>query len=87
MWQEIDEASRMALGRLLPGFFDIFDLDKRAWMEPDLYLLGFDRPRSLEIARESWLLDLVKVARIDTHGPTRDALVRSGWIDDQTPVA
>ena len=33
------------------------------------------------------LFNLVKVARIDAHGPTREALVRSGWIDDQTPLA
>jgi hypothetical protein len=109
IWQEIGEASRTALGRLLPGFFDTFVLDKKIWMDHDLYLLGllgFDRPRSLEIARESYvaaygeqpmpksqmlmskrLLNLVKAARIDAHGPTRDALVRSGWIDEQTPVA
>ena len=38
-------------------------------------------------AHEQEACNLVKVARIDTHGPTREALVRSGWIDDQTAVA
>ena len=33
------------------------------------------------------LFNLVKVAHIDAHGPTREALARSGWIDDQTPLA
>jgi len=33
------------------------------------------------------LFNLVRVARIDAHGPTREELVRSGWIDDQAPVA
>jgi para-aminobenzoate N-oxygenase AurF len=109
IWQEIDEATRTELGRLLPGFLDALVLDRKAWMENDLRFLGrlgFDRKRSLEILRESYvaaygerpppkhqmlmtrrLANLLKVARIDTHGPTRDALVRAGWIDDQTAVA
>jgi P-aminobenzoate N-oxygenase AurF len=33
------------------------------------------------------LFNLVKVARIDAHEPTREALVRSGWLDDPAPVA
>ncbi|HEY6715066.1 MAG TPA: diiron oxygenase [Reyranella sp.] len=105
IWQEIDEPTRLALGRLLPGFI----LDRDSWREFDLAILsrlGFDQTRSLEIARESYvaaygeqntpksamfaikrLFNLVRVARIDAHEPTREALVRSGWIDDQTPVA
>jgi hypothetical protein len=109
IWQEIDESTRLALGRLLPGFLDAFILERESGRAFDLGilgLLGFDRIRSLEIARESYvaayggqqprksalfaikrLFNLVRVARIDAHGPTREALVRSGWIDDQTPVA
>jgi P-aminobenzoate N-oxygenase AurF len=109
IWQEIDESTRLALGRLLPGFLDAFILDRDSWREFDLAILsrlGFDQTRSLEIACESYvaaygeqktpksamfaikrLFNLVRVARIDAHGPTREALVRSGWIDDQTPVA
>jgi len=44
-------------GRLLRGFFDTFVVDKKTWMDHDLYLLdvlGFDQQRSLEITRESY---------------------------------
>ena len=37
--------------------------------------------------RDPETFNLVKVARIDAHGPTREALVRSGWIDDRAPLA
>ena len=108
IWQEIDEPTRLALGRLLPGFLDALILDRDSWREFDLAILGrlgFDRTRSREISRESYvaaygeqktpksamfaikrLFNLVRVARIDAHEPTREALIRSGWIDDQTPV-
>src|SRR5260370_13547652 len=43
--QEIDEPTRLALGRLLPGFLDALILDRDSWREvglPHLRRLPFD---------------------------------------------
>jgi len=56
MWRGLDEAGRVALGRLLPGFFDAFLLDREAWRESDLRflgLLGFERAAAERIAHEA----------------------------------
>jgi P-aminobenzoate N-oxygenase AurF len=57
MWREIDVETRVALGRLLPGFLDIFLADNDHFMEKvasALDFLGFDRQTSRRIADEAF---------------------------------
>jgi hypothetical protein len=41
------------------------------------------RPRKSGMFLAQRIFNLIRVARIDAHGPTRDALVKSGWIEDK----
>jgi hypothetical protein len=102
MWAEIDEEARVALGRLIPGYLEIFLRNPtryKAEQERILGFLGFDRENSQRIVSEAIVaafgssittrdkmatakrpLNLIKIARILDHKPTREVLIESGWI-------
>ena len=79
-WREFDLAILARLG---------FDQRRSLEIARESYVAAYGEqktPKSAMFAIKR-LFNLVRVARIDAHEPTREALVRSGCIDDQTPIA
>lgn len=57
LWAEVDEETRRALGRLMPGFFDIFLFSGGAYMDRQaiqLGRLGFDSEAARRIVAEAF---------------------------------
>lgn len=91
MWDRLDVAAKDALGRLLPGFLDVFLMDNATMREgavETLGALGFDRARSLEIMAEAYAgegdASASKHAR--KHVAQCTNLIRSSGMLDHAPA-